>query len=201
MRCIVRCMDTNACPRCGGRLLANRTCGCGWPKAKARNLHTQITVLSFVSLKTCGILGCGGRVRVGQLCWSHYGQLRKQVPADRSKGLGLYRGMPRKLISELANLKRVERLRGRQRQFEARELLFGKAGGRMMGLRRGQRLFVNRASHESYDRHCFQRRLRGILPMVFRAYRRRWYGAQKVNWRRFDVPRVMSESLAVDTGR
>jgi hypothetical protein len=105
--------------------------------------------------------------------------------------------MPRKLISELAKLKRDEKLRGRQRQLEARELLFGMAGGHMMNLPLEQRLFVNRVSHESYERHLFRWYVRGVPPMSFRAHRRRWYGAQKVNWGRFDVPRIMSERLAV----
>ena len=35
-RCIVRCMDPNACPLCGAWLFANRCCRCGWPKAKGR---------------------------------------------------------------------------------------------------------------------------------------------------------------------
>ena len=42
---------------------------------------------------------------------------------------------------------------------------------------------VNRKSHERYDRYCFQRRISGMPPMNFMAYRCRWYGAQKANWR------------------
>lgn len=194
-------MDSNACPVCGQRLFANRNCRCGWPKTKARKRRTRGSVLPFASFKTCGILGCDGPARVGQLCWSHYRWLRKQVPPDRRKGLGLYRGMPRKLILELANLKRADRLLGRQRQIEVRDLLFGKAAGRMMNLPHEQRLFVNRLSHESYERHLFRCYMRGIPPMTFRAHRRRWYGAQKTNWRRFDVPRMMSERSVVATER
>ena len=109
------------------------------------------------------------------------------------QGLGLYWGMPWKLMLELANLKRTERLRNRQRLLEAREPLFGKAGGRMMNLPLEQRQFVNRVSHESHERYLFRCcYVRGVPPMSFRAYRRRWYGAQKANWRRFDVPRMMN---------
>ena len=201
MRCIVSGMDTNSCIRCGGRLFANRTCRCGWPKRKARKPRIRVMASTSAVGRTCKISGCGGPVSVGQLCWSHYRQLRKQVPADRGKGLGLYRGIPRKLISERANLKRAERVRNRQRQFELRELLFGKAGGRVMNLPREQRQFVNRVSHESYERHLFRCYVRGVPPMSFRAHRRRWYGAQKTNWRRFDVPRMMRERLAVATER
>jgi hypothetical protein len=173
---------------------------CGWPNAKALKPRRQLMASTFAVGRVCKISGCAGPARVGQRCWSHYRQFREQVPADRGKGLGIYRGLPRKLILELASLKRVERLRGRQRQFEARELLFGKAGGRMMSLPFEQRLFVNRLSHESYERHIFRCYLGGVLPMSFRAYRRRWYGAQKTNWRRFDVPRMVSERLATARG-
>ena len=156
-----------------------------------------VKVLRRASCKTCDIPGCSTPASVGKLCWRHYRQLRKQVSADRSKGLGLYRGMPRKLILELANQKRAERLRGRQHHLEARELLFGKAGGHMMNLPLEQRLFVNRLIHESYERYLFRCYVSSFPPMSFRAHRRRWYGAQKVNWRRFDVPRAMSWRLAV----
>jgi hypothetical protein len=72
-------------------------------------------------------MGCGGAPLAAEgRCWTHYRGLRKEVPSDRRKGLGPYRGMPRKLILELANLKRAERLLGRQRHIEVRELLFGK---------------------------------------------------------------------------
>jgi hypothetical protein len=186
-------MDPNACPQCGARLFANRTCRCGWPKKKARKAGPRIIAATLVGDKTCRTLGCGGAAGVGQLCWRHYRQLRKEIPADRGKGLGLYRGMPRKLISDLANQKRAERLRGRQHQLEARELLFGKAGGRMMNLPLEQRQFVNRVSHESHERYLFRcHYVRAVPPMSFRAFRRRWYGAQKANWRRFDVPRMMN---------
>src|SRR5262250_1933121 len=93
MRCIVHCMDPNACPLCGGWLFANRTCRCGWPKKKARKPGLRIIAPTIVVGKTCKTLGCGGAAGVGQLCWRHYRQLRKRVPADRNKGLGCYRGM------------------------------------------------------------------------------------------------------------
>jgi hypothetical protein len=62
----------------------------------------------------------------------------------------------------------------------------------MMNFQLGQRLLVNRLSHESYEHYLFLCGLQGVSPMSFRAHRRRWYGAQKTNWRRFDVPRVIS---------
>src|SRR5215469_3714596 len=186
-------MEPNACPQCGARLCANRTCRCGWPKAKARKRRLRVLAAILEVGKTCSVAGCGWPVAAQSLCWLHYRQLRKRVPAERGKGLGLYRGMPWKLMLELANLKRTERLRNRQRLLEAREPLFGKAGDRMMNLPLEQRQFVNRVSHESHERYLFRCcYVRGVPPMSFRAYRRRWYGAQKANWRRFDVPRMMN---------
>ena len=70
----------------------------------------------------------------------------------------------------------------------------------MMNLSRKDRLFVNRVSHESHDLHRFRCYVRGIPPMTFRAYRLRWYGAQKANYRRFDVPRVMRMRITTLTG-
>ena len=102
-----------------------------------------------------------------------------------------YRGMNRHLITELANRKKANRLSDRQRRLEVRELLFGKARGRMMSLPRKQRLIVNQESHESYDRYLFRCRLRGSQPMSFNGHRRRWYGSMKACWPRWDVPRML----------
>ena len=71
----------------------------------------------------------------------------------------------------------------------------------MLNLPARERLFVNSISHESYERYLFRCFERGIAPMSFRAHRRRWYGAQKANWRRFDVPRAMTVRLALATER
>jgi hypothetical protein len=129
-------------------------------------------------------------------CWRHYRRLREREPADRRKGCGCYRGLPQNLIHEFANRKKAEKQRGKERLREARELLFGKGHGRMMNLSRKNRLFVNQVSHESHELHLFRRYVRGIPPMSFRAYRLRWYGAQKANWRRFDMPRGISARFA-----
>src|SRR5215467_4449390 len=98
-------MDPNACPLCGGWLFANKTCRCGWPKVKAREPRLRMLPATLVVGKTCGVPGCGGPVAARGLCWSHYRQLRKQVPGDRGKGLGCYRGRSRKVIQFLAALK------------------------------------------------------------------------------------------------
>lgn len=84
--------------------------------------------------------------------------------------------------------------------FQARILIFDTAGGRIMKLPHKQRQFVNHVSHESYDIYRVRCLERNTPAMSFRAFRRRWYGAQKTNWRRFDVPRMMFEKLAVATG-
>jgi hypothetical protein len=188
-------MDTNVCPRCGRWLFADRTCRCGWPKVKARLQQVRVPVLRRPTDRRCAAFGCEGPARVGKLCWRHYRQLRKQVPANRRKGLGCYRGMPRKLIEELASLNRASKHAKQERLRAARELIFDRAGGRIMNLTRDKRFFVNRVSHESHERYVTRCWDRGIAPMSFRAYRRRWYGAQKVNWRRFDVPREIRERL------
>src|SRR5215469_16449012 len=114
MRCIVPRMDTNACPRCGGRLFANGTCGCGWPKAKARELRLRLPATLAVG-KTCSVPGCSWPVAAKDLCWRHYRQLRKQVSADRGRGLGCYRGRSRKVIQFLAAQKKEERQSRKQR--------------------------------------------------------------------------------------
>jgi hypothetical protein len=59
----------------------------------------------------------------------------------------------------------------------------------MKNLPRAERAFVSRVIHERYDLHCFRRTKQGTEPIRFRAFRRRWYGGQKANFRRFDVPR------------
>jgi len=167
------------------------TDGLGWPQVKARTAQVRLPALNSTSGPTCDILGCGQPASVGKLCWWHYRQLRKKVPADRGKGLGCYRGMPLKLINELASLKRASEHEWKERRRVARALIFDRAGGRIMNLPRKQRLFVNQVSHESYERYLFECRSLGTPPMSFRAYRRRWYGAQKANYRRFDVPRTI----------
>jgi hypothetical protein len=83
----------------------------------------------------------------------------------------------------------------KERLWQARALIFYRAGGRIMNLHREQRLFVNQVSHESYERYLFKCWLLGRPPMSFRAYRRRWYGAQKANFRRFDVPRTIKPNF------
>ena len=127
--------------------------------------------------------------------------MRKRVPGDRRKGLGCYCGMSRKLIREIASIRRARIYGTKERMLRARILMFDTAGGRIMNLRRNQRLFVNRVSHESYEIHRVRCCERNTPPMTFRAFRRRWYGAQKANWRRFDVPRVVSERVVVTRER
>jgi hypothetical protein len=195
MLCIVLSMDPNACSRCGRPLFANRTCRCGWPEAKARTTRMRVAMLRPRSGKNCDVLACRSLADVGKLCWRHYRHLRKQVPADRKKGLGCYRGMPRKLIRELASIRRASIHGTKERLFRARLLIFEAAGGRIMKLPRKQRQFVNRVSHESYEIYLVRCLERKKPPMSFKAFRRRWYGAQKANWRRFDVPRMMSTNL------
>jgi hypothetical protein len=63
MRCIVRCMDPNACPLCGGWLFANRTCRCGWPKNDSRELAVSPTPSSLTNLKRCR--KCGAKKPLG----------------------------------------------------------------------------------------------------------------------------------------
>jgi len=109
--------------------------------------------------------------------------------------------MPRKLIRELATIKRARIYGTKERVFRARTLIFDTAGGSIMNLRRKQRLFVNHVSHESYERYLVRCWERNTAPLSFRAFRRRWYGAQKLNWQRFDVPRMMSARLAVTEER
>src|SRR5215469_7474751 len=46
-------MDPNACPQCGARLCANRTCRCGWPKAKARKRRLRVLAAILEVGKTC----------------------------------------------------------------------------------------------------------------------------------------------------
>jgi len=193
MRCIVPSMDPNACPRCGARLFANRSCRCGWPKAKARKPRLRVLPAIVAVGKTCSVPGCSWPVAAKRLCWRHYRQLRKQVPADRRKGLGCYRGMPWKLIEDLAGIKRANQQSMKERLRKARELVFDRACGRIMNLPRQLRSYVNRVSHESYELYLVRCWDRGIAPMSFRAYRRRWYGAQKANFRRFDVPQRLRE--------
>ena len=184
-------MDPNACPQCGAWLFANRTCRCGWPKAKARKPRLRMLPVTLAVGKTCCVPGCGWPVAAKGLCWRHYRQLRKQIPPDRRKGLGCYKGLPRKLIREIASEKRARKEDWKDQLHETRAVIFGRARGRIMNLPRKQRLFVNRVSHESYERYLVRCYERNVSPMSFRAYRRRWYGAQKTNWRRFDVPRMM----------
>jgi len=189
-------MDPNACPRCGRWLSADRTCRCGCPEAKARTPRIRVSTLRPRASKICDALDCRSPADAGKLCWRHYRQLRKQVPADLRKGLGCYRGMPRKLIREIASIKRARIYGTKERMFRARILIFDTAGGHIMNLRRQQRLFVNQVSHESYERYLVRCWERNTVPLSFRAFRRRWYGAQKTNWHRFDVPRQMQVRIA-----
>ena len=185
------------CPRCGWWLCADRTCRCGWPKAKARRQRTCVLIgpaaSSAASGKSCAAPGCfNPYLAARELCWSHYRKKLKQVARNPGRGLGCYRGLPRKLIREIASMRKARIYGTKARLFRARVLIFDTAGGRIMNLPRKQRLFVNRVSHESYDRYLVRCWERNTAPKSFRAFRRRWYGAQKLNWQRFDVPRMMS---------
>ena len=177
-------------------MFANRTCRCGWPKAKAITPRVRTDASSIATGKSCTILGCfRPPIAAKDRCWPHYRRLREREPADRGKGCGCYRGLPKSLIHECANRKKAERQGRKERQLEARELLFGEGRGRIMNLSRKDQLFVRQVSHESHKLYLFRCWDRGITPMSFRAYRRRLYAAQNTNWRRFDVPRVMSRRL------
>jgi hypothetical protein len=117
------------------------------------------------------------------------------MPANPGKVLGCYRGLPRVVIRLRAAQKTEEKQRRKERQREARHLLFDTGRGLMKNLSRAERVFVNRAIHESHDLHWLRRFIQGVERMRFRAFRPRWYGAQKLNWQRFDVPRVISDTF------
>jgi len=136
-----------SCPYCGKPARAN---GSAWrcdycQKRGTTKLLRQprFPRLAGLGERQCRIIGCGRPLVVKELCRPHYRELRKRVPADRRKGLACYRGMPRIVIQELAGQKKADKQRTKERLFEARDLLFGRAGGRMMSLPREQRLFVN----------------------------------------------------------
>lgn len=146
--------------------------------------------------KCCEVWGCLNPYLAARgLCWSHYRVQLKRLPADPQKGLGCYRGLPRKIIQLRAAQKRDEKQRRKQRQGEARRVLFDEGNGMMRNLSRAKRAFVNLAIHESYDLHCFRRSIQGQQAMRFRAFRLRWYGVQKLNWLRFDMPRRVRATL------
>jgi hypothetical protein len=102
-----------------------------------------------------------------------------------------------------------------ERRFKARDLLFRKGKGRMCNLNHREKCFIRSVQHESYNLYLMEfnglvqprydvgkawsrltrRRIlnRQTTPKHFRAWRRRWFGSQKVRYYRHDVPMQMKK--------
>ena len=68
-------------------------------------------------------------------------------------------------MPEKRDLKRASKYEMKERLSQARVLIFDGAGGRIMSLPRKLRLFVNRVSHESYERYLIKCRSLGTAPI------------------------------------
>jgi hypothetical protein len=100
-----------------------------------------------------------------------------------------------------------------ERRFKARQLLFGKALGQTKNLNQKDKKFVLSVEHETYALYLQEfvtgrsrygvgkswsrarRRKFATQPMSFIRWRQKWYGSQKVRYRRFDIPLQMKKRM------